>query len=262
MSYPAYVSNVSYCYDGSFRGFLCCVFESYAHRELPAAIQPPQEGQTSLFGSREIATRADRAARVAAGLHRLGAEIQACVTSGFLADEPGKDLVLLHFLRCCFENGPAAAQMLARPEIAEALALARRVDNESHKYIEFLRFERRGEMLGTVIHPRHRILPLLRGHFCSRLPEEDFMIFDATHGLAMLRKDKTVRYLQMQHYAPAPDAEEENWQALWIRFFRALAIEERRNERCQRTHAPKRYWQDMCEMQAQKRTTQPPGDVL
>ena len=38
MSYPAYVSNVSYCYDGSFRGFLCCIYESYARREL---VQPP-----------------------------------------------------------------------------------------------------------------------------------------------------------------------------------------------------------------------------
>ena len=59
MSYPAHVSNVSYCYDGSFRGFLCCIYESYARRELPAAVQPPEEGQVSLFGCREIPTSAD-----------------------------------------------------------------------------------------------------------------------------------------------------------------------------------------------------------
>ena len=34
-------------------------------------------------------------------------------------------------------------------------------------------------MLGAVIHPKHCVLPLLRGHFCSRLPDEDFLIFDA-----------------------------------------------------------------------------------
>ena len=28
----------------------------------------------------------------------------------------------------------------------------------------------------------------------------------------------------------------------------AVTIEQRRNERCQMTHAPKRYWKDMCEM--------------
>ena len=152
--------------------------------------------------------------------------------------------------------------MLGRAEVADALALARRVDNESSTYIELLRFEQRGEMLGAIIHPRHRILPLLRGHFCSRLPDEDFMIFDATHRMALLRRDRQVHYLRMQRYDPAPDAEEEDWQALWKRFFHALTIEERRNEACQRTHAPRRYWRDMCEMQGQKSATQPPQDVI
>lgn len=45
MSYQAYVTDVAYCYDGSFAGFLCCVFESYARREIPAEVCPPEEGQ-------------------------------------------------------------------------------------------------------------------------------------------------------------------------------------------------------------------------
>ena len=32
MSYEAHVTDTAYCYDGSFAGFLCCVFESYARR--------------------------------------------------------------------------------------------------------------------------------------------------------------------------------------------------------------------------------------
>ena len=27
--------DVIYFYDGSFKGFLSCVFESYAHKEIP-----------------------------------------------------------------------------------------------------------------------------------------------------------------------------------------------------------------------------------
>ena len=52
MDYPAHVTDTAYRYDGSFQGFLCCVFESFARHELPAAIHPPEEGQTSLFGAR------------------------------------------------------------------------------------------------------------------------------------------------------------------------------------------------------------------
>ncbi len=93
-------------------------------------------------------------------------------------------------------------------------------------------------MLGTVIHPKNRILPLLRGHFCSRLPDEDFMIFDATHGIAMLRRDRKVQYMVMEHYDKNTGQEELDWQKLWKRFFDAVTIEQRRNERCQMTTLP------------------------
>ena len=249
MSYQASVSDVSYCYDGSFQGFLCCIFESFSKKEIPAAVLPPSEGQTSLFAQREIETRPDLARRVAAGLDRMGRAVRERITTGFLADEPGKELILLRFARLCFERGPSAARMLGDADVSAAFELERAVNNERHKYIEFLRFEQRGNMLGTIIHPRHNILPLLRGHFCSRLPDEDFLIFDATHGMALLRRSGRVCYMQMKQYAPTPDPAEEDWQALWKRFFHALTIRERYNPACQRTHAPKRYWQDMCEMQ-------------
>lgn len=249
MSYQAAVKDVSYCYDGSFQGFLCCVFESFSQKEIPAAVLPPAEGQTSLFPQRDIPTRPDLARRVAAGLERLGPSVRERVTTGFLADEPGKELTLLRFTRLCFERGPSAARMMGDADVAAAFALERAVNNEGCKYIEFLRFEQRGTMLGTIIHPRHNVLPLLRGHFCSRLPDEDFMIFDATHGVALLRRSGKVCYMQMKQYTPAPDPAEEDWQALWKRFFHALTIEERRNPACQQNHVPKRYWQDMCEMQ-------------
>lgn len=254
MSYQAAVKDVSYCYDGSFQGFLCCVFESFSQKEIPVAVLPPAEGQTSLFPQRDIPTRPDLARRVAAGLERLGPSVRERVTTGFLADEPGKELTLLRFARLCFERGPSAARMMGDADVAAAFALERAVNNEGCKYIEFLRFEQRGTMLGTIIHPRHNVLPLLRGHFCSRLPDEDFMIFDATHGVALLRRSGKVCYMQMKQYTPAPDPAEEDWQALWKRFFHALTIEERRNPACQQNHVPKRYWQDMCEMQPDQGT--------
>ena len=33
-------SNVIYLYDGSYDGFLCCVFDSVYRRELPQDIRP------------------------------------------------------------------------------------------------------------------------------------------------------------------------------------------------------------------------------
>ena len=215
MSYPAHVTDTVYRYDGTFQGFLCCIFESYSRKEIPAAVCAPDRGQISFYDSCEIVTDPARAQR---------------------------------FARICFEKGPAAARATGNPDICAAFDLERAVNNEACKYIEFIRFEQRDMMLGTVIHPKNRILPLLRGHFCSRLPDEDFMIFDATHGIAMLRRDRKVQYMVMEHYDKNTGQEELDWQKLWKRFFDAVTIEQRRNERCQMTHAPKRYWKDMCEM--------------
>ena len=58
MPYEANVTDVAYRYDGSFAGFLCCVFESYARHEIPSEVCSPEEGQLNLFGTREILTAA------------------------------------------------------------------------------------------------------------------------------------------------------------------------------------------------------------
>lgn len=248
MHYPANVSNTVYLYDGSFPGFLCCVFESYRRRELPSAIQSSQGEQTTLFAPTPIPTQQVRARRVYAGIRRLGPQVSDRLTTAFLSSDPDKERILLLFLRRAFEVGPGVVRMLGDPDVAGAWNLERAVRNEAHLFLEFLRFEQRDNLLGAVIHPKNLVLPLLRDHFCSRLPDDDFLIYDATHGVAMFRQGNTVRYLAMQGYTPAPDAGEECWKTLWRRFFQALTIEQRRNERCQRTHCPKRFWPDMWEM--------------
>ena len=248
MPYPAHVSDAAYCYDGSYAGFLCCIFESYTRREIPSAVLGPAEGQITLFGTEAIATDPTHARRVANGLTRLGPMVRERVMTGFLSTEEEKDLILLRFARRCFDEGPRAVQMLGDPDVHAAFVLERNVNNEVCRFIEFIRFEEKDGMLGSVIHPKNNVLPLLRGHFCSRLPDEDFLIFDAAHGTALLRQSGHVQYLAMEHYEPARDADELNWQALWKRFFHALTIEERRTAKAQMNHAPKRFWGGMVEM--------------
>ncbi len=138
--------------------------------------------------------------------------------------------------------------MLGNPDAAAAFALARAVSNEACKCIEFIRFEQRDDMLGAVIHPKHQVLPLLRGHFCSRLPDDDFLIFDAAHGTALVPQRPGAVFDHGTVHA-RHRCRELDWQRLWKRFFKALTIEERRNEKAQMNHVQKRFWKDMVEMQ-------------
>lgn len=59
-----YRTNLIYRYDGSYQGFLCCVFECFRAKELPVNISSVEEEQQSLFGYKEITTRMDLAQRV------------------------------------------------------------------------------------------------------------------------------------------------------------------------------------------------------
>ena len=69
-------ADVVYLYDGSFEGFLCCVYESFAQHELPFAVWTPQRETATLYPVKEISTDPAIARRVFASFgKKLGAVI-------------------------------------------------------------------------------------------------------------------------------------------------------------------------------------------
>ena len=50
-------------------------------------------------------------------------------------------------------------------------------------------------------------------------------------------------------------AEELRYRVLWKRFYKTIAIAARENPRCRMTHCPKRYWENMLEMEDELRRT-------
>ena len=96
-------ADLVYLYDGSFEGFLCCVFESFLQHEIPFAIWTPERETATLCPIREIATDHARAQRVFASFgKKLGAETEYLVTRDFLSGREDKELLLLRFLHLAF----------------------------------------------------------------------------------------------------------------------------------------------------------------
>ena len=76
-------ADVVYLYDGSFEGFLCCVFESFAQHEISFAVWTPQRETSTLYPVKDIPTDHARAQRVFASFGRkLGAETTSCRCCG------------------------------------------------------------------------------------------------------------------------------------------------------------------------------------
>ena len=243
---------VVYLYDGSFEGFLCCVFESFAQHEIPFAVWTPEQETATLYPFKDIATDHEKARRVFASLGRkLGAETEYLVTRDFLSGREDKELLLIRFLHLAFALGPGTVKRAGHPDVAPLYEMKKSLDWEVDKFQGFVRFEEHDGMLGAVIHPKNYILPLLRGHFCSRFPEENFMIYDAVHQAVLLYQEHKAQLLELAAplELPPPSAREQEFQALWKQFYDTLEIKARHNEKGRMTHCPKRFWQDMVEMQ-------------
>ena len=94
------------------------------------------------------------------------------------------------------------------------------------------------------------MLPILRGHFCARYPNEKFFLYDRTHHEALFYAagKAVIRPLADFQMAP-PDEAEAAYRLLWKRFYDTIAIKERYNPKCRMTNMPKRYWNTMTEFQ-------------
>ena len=58
------MTEMIYYYDGSFEGFLCCIFESYANKEVLTAIYRDEDALPTLFASRTVYTDPTHSNRV------------------------------------------------------------------------------------------------------------------------------------------------------------------------------------------------------
>ena len=244
------MTETIYEYDGSFAGFLSCVFESYLHKELPAAFSCGEELQSTLFPVRAVVTDPDRAARVFRKVAKLSPEAADLLRRGFLTCLPEKELCLYRLTAKLLEQGPRFLRDLSDETLLPVLRAVRHLNGEVHQYKGFVRFSDLGGVLGGEIRPKNRVLPLLRRHFCDRYREETFFLYDRTHREALFYAGgrAVIRPLEDFRMAP-PDEAEARYRLLWKRFYDTIAIRERENPRCRMTHMPKRYWDAMTEFQ-------------
>ena len=78
-------TEVSYRYDGSFAGFLTCVYEAYVNREAPADFRPEGCPLCSLYPERTVVTHQSHAKRVFRSFkEKFGGPGQNMVSRGFL----------------------------------------------------------------------------------------------------------------------------------------------------------------------------------
>lgn len=172
------MNDVIYQYDGSLDGFLCCVYESYVYKEAPAAFCC-DEDPLSLYEVRTVITQPAYSQRVSRGIAARSGKALAVVRRGFLTCLPDKELHLYAFIRKLLAEGPGFMRDLSDPACYPLYRAIRHMNGELEKLRGFVRFSDYGGTLGAEIEPKNRVLPLLRGHFCQRYANEQFLSMTA-----------------------------------------------------------------------------------
>lgn len=239
-----------FAYDGSYEGLMCAVFDAFQMKKMPTDIVVFDDLEPSLLKIHEVKTEHEHAIRVETAIvNKLGENAANIVRRGFLYGEGGRETAIMRFLWKGFNEGRRAAGMIADSDVNRLYKMAVSVSNEERLMIGFLRFSEVNGALVATIHPKHYLLPLLRGHFSARYRNENFMIFDESHGAALIHSQRKTAIIPMERLEK-PEAEErdEFYCALWKSYYKHIAISSRYNPTCRMTHMPKRFWADMPEV--------------
>ncbi|MBQ8826321.1 MAG: TIGR03915 family putative DNA repair protein [Oscillospiraceae bacterium] len=244
-------SDVIYSYDGSFEGLMCCVFVGYSSRELPSDIIVGEPEQITFSEIRYIETAEEQYRRILASLPlKMGLNAENYIKKAFLTCHPKKDLLILKLMYLGYKYGSSIFYRITDEVVSELNKAILHCTREAHLLQGFTRFSDNEGALAAVIEPKNCVIPLIANHFIDRYRNENFLIYDKTHHMALVYASGVPQIMTDIHFElPETSDEELYYQNLWKAFYNSIGIKERFNPRCRMNLMPKRYWSSMVEMQ-------------
>ena len=245
-----------YLYDGTFEGFLSCVYAHYYGEKADGIYSGDNYQPCLLVKAREIRTDAEKAFRVYDAIERKISryDLQR-VYKAFMSGVPEKENKLLKYIALGFKNGSGIRLLHGNQTVFDVERIERKVNHEIHRLCGLIRFsELRGGVLYSPVEPDHDVCEFLAGHFCDRFKNEPFIIHDKRRSKALFANGGDF-YISgfSSRELPGFTENEEEYQKLWKKYFDTIAIKERINPKCQKNFMPVRYWKNLTEMRLAKR---------
>lgn len=230
-------------YDGSFYGFLTIVYHAFNRKQFPELIVTPDIAVESLFPSQWISTDDILAKKIYGRLiARVRKENLQFIIDGFYCSLREKERHLLDAIQIALQSKDLLINHLGHPAILALQNAQKALFSEVHLFTGFIRFDYKGKLLYSTIAPKHYSLPYLCPHFARRYPQETIMIYDETHRLLGIIESGHTRFVENTEPPTFNTADtEQEVQENWRTFLQAVTIEERKNERTQLSHLPKRF---------------------
>lgn len=246
-------------YDGSFEGFLTCVFLVFEEKLSEVTIQKEYPFQDSMFGTQQmVVTDFEKANRVWKGLcKKLSIIGRHHLYYSFLSELPNIDDIMLHYVRHAFKSSMAIDTDFAHPAVSKLSDITKSVGREKHRMEAFVRFRlTKDDYFFATIEPDFNVLPLILKHFKSRYKDQKWIIYDIKRKYGISYDLKKTEFIQLNldtnlnYFDTSTDffkEEELEYQTLWKNYFKHTNIESRKNMKLHVQHVPKRYWKYLSE---------------
>lgn len=235
-----------YVYDGSIEGLFTVIFNAYKVLEEVDTITKRSQQMDFIKDRIKCTTELDKARRVKNSIIKnFSYSFYDNIVKVFASSSDKKEIAIAKTLKKLYVNGFYYLES-ADEDVIQFRDLLKRVTGEIHSFKGLLRFDEKEGILFAKFEPQNDILFFIYRHFKSRLVNEKFVIAD-------LRRDKAVIYngergeffkFEMDENLKSEDA----YVDLWLSFYDAVAIDERKNEKLRMQNMPKKYWKNLPEM--------------
>ena len=206
--------------------------------------------QMNLFSTEiEVETDMEKATRTIDAIHRkLGYMTFNQVMRALCHFDEDRATVVFGYLVRAFRYGPRVNEHLADEYVVRVMELARKVSNEEQRFKGFIRFSNKGDYLFGQIEPKCDVLPIISDHFMDRYPNENFILYDTIRKYALVHQvGKEGFFMRDVEPSGSELAITDEFEKLWKRYFEVMAIDERKNEKCQNNNMPIWYRKNMIE---------------
>ena len=236
-------------YDGTWDGFLSAVFEAFRRRHDNLTLTRADEEAAGLFAMEDIPTNARHALRVERGLRKFSPEAAQTLYSAWLSELEGIDDAIVGYMRIGFEQEINPAIHALHPDVKLVGKTATAVGWEAQRMRQFVRFVDAGGVYVADIEPLYDVLTLIADHFHGRFNDQRLMIRDIRRRRALV-SDTAGWHIAGLGGDPLPPLPADGaFEALWRRYFKAIANPARKNTRLQQQFIPLRYRAHLTEFQ-------------
>lgn len=253
------MQNVVLTYDGSFEGFLTCVFNAYEEKLQVVDIIAFGEEQNQLFSeTRNVITEEFKVQRVLKGLKKkVSSNTFLRIKWAFLSEIQGIELNMYHMICYIFSSEEKVELDYSHPAVLHIAKVAKQVGREKHRMEAFVRFRlTKDDVYFAIIEPDFNVLPIISKHFKSRYADQKWLIYDSKRKIGVHYDLQKLEYVSLQLPEDIGisggnleyfDEGEIYFQKLWKDYFDATNIKSRVNMRLHVQHVPKRYWKYLSE---------------